>query len=49
MMLCLPAIYTVDGDMSWRPWNSFWLWQFQMISWFFSDVAFDGMFSALTG
>ena len=49
MMLCLPTIYTVDGDMSWRRWNSFCVVEVSDDSMFSSDVAFDGMFSALTG
>jgi len=49
MMLCLPTIYAVDGDMSWRPWNSFWIVKVSDDTMFSSEVAFDGMFSALTG
>ena len=37
MMLCLPTIYTVDGDMSWRPLNSFCV----------VEVSDDSMFSVV--
>ena len=49
MMPCLPAIYTVDGDISWRALNSFLVVAVSDDFMVFSDVAFGGMFSALSG